>query len=88
MSFKHRLRIFFFLLTVVPLLAAGYAVQSVFRENRATRVDGQLASALATAGAAYQQNAGLALTAASLLAQSPEVQQALVSPETQASAGG
>jgi diguanylate cyclase (GGDEF)-like protein len=77
LSFKHRLRIFFFLLTVVPLLAAGYAVQSVFRENRATRVDGQLASALATAGAAYQQNAGLALTAASVLAQSDEVQQGL-----------
>ena len=77
MSFKHRLRIFFFLLTVVPLLAAGYAVQSVFRENRATRVDGQLAGALATAGAAYQQNAGLALTAASILGGSAEVQKAL-----------
>ncbi len=54
MSFKYRLRTFFFLLTVLPLFAAGYAVQEVFRDNRTSRVDSGLASSLSAAVAFYR----------------------------------
>ena len=78
MSLKYRLRIFFFLLTVLPLLAAGYAVQEVFRENRASRVDSSLASALGASVAFYRDRREVAIDVAQALARDPDLQKAAV----------
>jgi len=76
LSLKYRLRIFFFLLTVLPLLAAGYAVQEVFRENRASRVDSSLASALGASLAFYDDRRDVAIEAAQAEAKDPALQKA------------
>ena len=81
MSLKYRLRIFFFLLTVLPLLAAGYAVQEVFRENRASRVDSSLASALGASVAFYGDRRDVAIDVAQASAKDPALQKAAAQPD-------
>jgi diguanylate cyclase (GGDEF)-like protein len=54
LSFKYRLRAFFFLLTVLPLLAAGYAVQEISRQNQTSRVDANLASSIGAGVQTYE----------------------------------
>jgi len=76
LSLKYRLRIFFFLLTVLPLLAAGYAVQEVFRENRASRVDSSLASALGASVAFYDDRREVARQFAQAAANDQALQKA------------
>jgi diguanylate cyclase (GGDEF)-like protein len=78
LSFKYRLRIFFFLLTVLPLIAAGYAVQEVFRTNRAARVDASLASSLNSALAFYQFQRTQAIATANAIANRVDLQTALL----------
>jgi diguanylate cyclase (GGDEF)-like protein len=80
LSLKYRLRIFFFLLTVLPLLAAGYAVQEVFRENRASRVDSSLASALGASVAFYGDRRDVAIDVAQASAKDQALQKAAAEP--------
>ncbi len=77
MSFKYRLRIFFFLLTVLPLLVAGWAIQEFFRENQAGRVDAELASVLTSARTVFGQRRDMALQAVQELASDQDVQSAM-----------
>jgi diguanylate cyclase (GGDEF)-like protein len=83
LSFKYRLRTFFFLLTVLPLLAAGYAVQEVFRANRASRVDASLASTLQSALSFYGDRRDLALQVLNNTANDGAVQAAIQSTNNQ-----
>jgi diguanylate cyclase (GGDEF)-like protein len=80
LSLKYRLRIFFFLLTVLPLLAAGYAVQEVFRENRASRVDSSLASSLQASLAFYDDRRQVATDVATALANDQALQKLAANP--------
>ena len=77
MSFKYRLRTFFFLLTVLPLVGAGWQIQQVFEENATSRVDAQLAGALASSSAVYDQDRARAVETGRTVAQDPAVQAAL-----------
>lgn len=80
MSFKYRLRTFFILLTVVPLLAAGYTVQRVLGQNRASRVDSGLAAALQSVLAVYAKDQAVAVSAVRRLAADEDVRAAVSEP--------
>jgi diguanylate cyclase (GGDEF)-like protein len=75
--FKYRLQIFFVILTILPLLAAGWVIQGISVKNRQDRVDQGLSAALQGGAATYAAVARGASTEASFLAERPEVQQAL-----------
>ncbi len=77
MSFKNRLRTLFFLLTVVPLLAAAYTVQEALRVNGAKRVDAGLIAALHSAQIVYEADGGVTRATAARLAGESAVQEAL-----------
>ena len=77
MSFKYRLRIFFFLLTVLPLLVAGWAIQEFFKENQAGRVDAELASVLTSARTVFGQRRDMAAQAVQELTNDTSVQEAM-----------
>ena len=80
MAFKYRLQIFFVILTILPLLAAGWAISGISAKNRTNRTDQQLAITLSAAEVSYTQDKTAARTVASQLARTPEVQQLLADP--------
>ena len=75
--FKYRLQIFFVILTILPLLAAGWVIQGISVKNRQDRVDQGLSAALKGGAATYAAVARGASAEAAFLAARPEVQQAL-----------
>jgi diguanylate cyclase (GGDEF)-like protein len=77
LSFKYRLRTFFFLITVLPLLGAGYLIQQVFSDNSETRADTEIASALRVAATLFERDREAASSVASTLAADPDVQASL-----------
>ena len=77
MPFKYRLQIFFVILTILPLLAAGWVIQGISVKNRQDRVDQGLSAALKGGAATYAAVARGASAEASFLAARPEVQHAL-----------
>ncbi|MDX6569875.1 MAG: hypothetical protein QOH15_2453, partial [Gaiellales bacterium] len=56
MAFKYRLQIFFVILTILPLLAAGWAISGISAKNRTNRTDQQLAISLSTAEVSWAQD--------------------------------
>jgi diguanylate cyclase (GGDEF)-like protein len=80
LSFKYRLRTFFFLLTVLPLLAAGYAVQDIFRADRSKRVDASLVTAIRSSTGFYEDQRSQAIETADALANQTAVQFGLAQP--------
>ncbi len=66
MSFRSRLLIFFVIIVVVPMIAAGFVTLSLISQSNVARVDAQLTQGMTAAGAAFQENqsrAGNALKA-------------------------
>jgi diguanylate cyclase (GGDEF)-like protein len=80
MAFKYRLQIFFVILTILPLLAAGWAISGISAKNRTNRTDQQLALTLATGEVAWTQDKTEANTTAVLLASNADVQRLLNRP--------
>ena len=62
MAFKYRLQIFFVILTILPLLAAGWAISGISAKNRTNRTDQQLAVTLSTAEVSWAQDKTAAVT--------------------------
>jgi len=83
MAFKYRLQIFFVILTILPLLAAGWAISGISGKNRTNRTDQQLAISLSAASVTYASDHAAAQATATQLAMRPEVQSYLGSPGTQ-----
>ena len=68
MAFKYRLQIFFVILTILPLLAAGWAISGISAKNRTNRTDQQLAITLSAAEVAWAQDKSAANSVAVELA--------------------
>jgi diguanylate cyclase (GGDEF)-like protein len=77
MAFKYRLQIFFVILTILPLLAAGWAISGISAKNRTNRTDQQLATTLSAAEVSYAQDHTAADITAKEFASSLDVQQLL-----------
>src|ERR1700712_4780032 len=77
MAFKYRLQIFFVILTILPLLAAGWAISGISAKNRTNRTDQQLANTLSAAEVTWAQDRTAARTTAKLLAGTELVQSLL-----------
>ena len=80
MAFKYRLQIFFVILTILPLLAAGWAISGISAKNRTNRTDQQLAISLSTAEVSWAQDKTGARTTAKQLARTALVQNLLAAP--------
>jgi diguanylate cyclase (GGDEF)-like protein len=74
MAFKYRLQIFFVILTILPLLAAGWAISGISGKNRTNRSDQQLAVALAPAEVTFARDQSAAATTAKQVALRSDVQ--------------
>ena len=74
MAFKYRLQIFFVILTILPLLAAGWAISGISGKNRTNRTDQQLAVSLSAAEVTYAQDHAAAQATATQLAMRSDVQ--------------
>src|SRR5436309_2731365 len=77
MAFKYILQIFFVILTILPLLAAGWAISGISAKNRTNRTDQQLAVTLSAAEVSWAQDRTAAQTTAYLLASTAQVQRLL-----------
>src|SRR5450432_4402722 len=77
MAFKYRLQIFFVILTILPLLAAGWAISGISGKNRTNRTDQQLAISLSAAEVTYAQDHTAAQTTATQLAMRSDIQSLL-----------
>ena len=80
MAFKYRLQIFFVILTILPLLAAGWAISGISAKNRTNRTDQQLAITLSVGEVAWAQDKTAAQTTANQLARTARVQRLLTTP--------
>jgi diguanylate cyclase (GGDEF)-like protein len=80
MAFKYRLQIFFVILTILPLLAAGWAISGISAKNRTNRTDQQLVITLSTAEVSWAQDKTAAQTTARQLASTFDVQHLLAAP--------
>jgi len=67
MAFKYRLQIFFVILTILPLLAAGWAISGISGKNRTNQTDQQLAVSLSAAEVTYAQDHAAAQATATQL---------------------
>jgi diguanylate cyclase (GGDEF)-like protein len=83
MAFKYRLQIFFVILTILPLLAAGWAISGISGKNRTNRSDQQLAISLSAAKVAFTKDLTAAATTATQVALRPDVQKLLTNPNRQ-----
>jgi diguanylate cyclase (GGDEF)-like protein len=86
MAFKYRLQIFFVILTILPLLAAGWAISGISGKNRTNRTDQQLAISLSAAEVTYAQDHTAAQTTATQLARQATIQSLLGNADAQAHA--
>lgn len=77
MSFRTRLLIFFVIIVVIPMIAAGVVLLTLTSRSEITQVDTQLAQALRGATAAYQENADRAGNALERLTGKPDFRVAL-----------
>src|SRR3981081_337931 len=80
MAFKYRLQIFVVILTILPLLAAGWAISGISAKNRTNRTDQQLAITLSSAEVSWAQDTTAAQTTAEQLARRPDIQAWLANP--------
>ena len=80
MAFKYRLQIFFVILTILPLLAAGWAISGISAKNRTNRTDQQLAITLSAAEVSWAQDKTAATTMATQLASTSQIQNLLANP--------
>ena len=55
MAFKYRLHLFFVILTILPLLVAGWVIQGIAIDGRFASADRRLSTALEIAGDRYQR---------------------------------
>ena len=80
MAFKYRLQIFFVILTILPLLAAGWAISGISAKNRTNRTDQQLAITLSAGEVSWAQDKTAAQATANQLARTLEIQKLLAKP--------
>jgi diguanylate cyclase (GGDEF)-like protein len=80
MAFKYRLQIFFVILTILPLLAAGWAISGISGKNRTNRSDQQLAITLGSAEVRFAQDEAAAFATVTQVAARPDVQLRLKQP--------
>jgi diguanylate cyclase (GGDEF)-like protein len=84
MPFKYRLHVFFLILTILPLLLAGWIIQGVSGRNQENQVDSRLITTLAGASRTYTSVVDGARQGLILLAQRPDLQRALLDKDKQA----
>jgi diguanylate cyclase (GGDEF)-like protein len=77
MAFKYRLQIFFVILTILPLLAAGWAISGISGKNRTNRSDQQLAISLSSAEVSFASDQAAAQATVKQIATRGDVQSAL-----------
>src|SRR5690242_4348179 len=77
MPFKYRLQVFFLILTILPLLLAGWIIQGVSARNQENQIDARLSTTLAAASRTYTSVVDQARGALRILASQPDVQAAL-----------
>jgi len=87
MPFKYRLLLFFLILTILPLLLAGWVIQGVSGRNQENQVDSRLITTLAGASRTYTSVVGEGHSALEILARQPGVQAALLRRNRQALQG-
>src|SRR5689334_15239728 len=78
MPFKYRLHVFFLILTILPLLLAGWIIQGVSGRNQENQVDSRLITTLAGASRTYTSVVDGGHNALLILARQPGVQDAVV----------
>jgi two-component system cell cycle response regulator len=78
LRFRHKLSIVLIALVVFPLVATGLLVQELVGRNQTDSVDGSLAATVSGAAVSYRSELETAAARASLIAQNPDVQQAMV----------
>src|SRR5689334_24918297 len=78
MPFKYRLHVFFLILTILPLLLAGWIIQGVSGRNQENQVDSRLITTLAGASRTYTSVVDRGHTALVILAKQPGIQDAVV----------
>src|SRR4051795_7116229 len=78
MPFKYRLHVFFLILTILPLLLAGWVIQGVSGRNQENQVDGRLITTLAGASRTYTSVVDQARMSLILLARQPGFQRAVL----------
>jgi len=78
MPFKYRLHVFFLILTILPLLLAGWVIQGVSGRNQENQVDGRLITTLAGASRTYTSVVDQARGSLFFLAKQPAFQQAVL----------
>jgi diguanylate cyclase (GGDEF)-like protein len=77
MAFKYRLQIFFVILTILPLAAAGWAISGISGKNRTNRSDQQLGIVLGNGEVAFANLHSAGSATAQQVAQRPDVQRYL-----------
>src|SRR5215218_7764513 len=77
MSFKVKLVAYFLLVSLLPLVAAGWGLHTVAGRSETRRVDVRLEAGLRAVLAGYKDELTLAGTRANRLAESPRFQKAL-----------
>jgi diguanylate cyclase (GGDEF)-like protein len=77
MSFRSRLLIFFVIIVVVPMIAAGFVTLSLISQSNVAQVDAQLTQAMTSAGAAFQEDAARAGNALSRISKDEKLKAAL-----------
>ena len=78
MRFRHKLSIVLIALVVFPLVATGLLVQELVGRNQTDSVDGSLSATVSGAAVSYRSELEAAAAKATLIAQDPDVQQAML----------
>ena len=78
MPFKYRLHVFFLILTILPLLLAGWVIQGISGRNQENQVDGRLITTLAGASRTYTSVVDRARSSLVFLAKQPAFQRAVL----------
>jgi len=78
LRFRHKLSIVLIALVVFPLVATGLLVQELVGRNQTDSVDGSLSATVSGAAVSYRSELEAAAAKATLIAQDPDVQQAML----------
>src|SRR5919197_659065 len=87
MSFRGRLRLFFALIVIVPMVALGAVLFVLTARSETGKVDAGIASAARAVTGIYREEMERAVPALRRIARDPELQRALAAGRTRAAAG-
>ena len=77
MAFKYRLHLFFVILTILPLLVAGWVIQGIAIDGRFASADRRLSTALEIAGDRYHTAASVGTQLLQRIARDPDLPKAV-----------